>query len=201
MSLRSDCGPRLDGGHDGEQATGVGVFGGRVRSPNSRAVGGACGCHVEGRQATYGTYLTEDLAADAQARWRLTHLLPADDPEQAVELPASVAVGGVCDEWFVRWQEPRRLGGLACGSTTSAGEGSQPRARDRAYWSKWWAPTLGLMLPHMVIQPFTSDGGLGRPEGSAGQCAGPTLRVGHSPRGEDDRDQRRVRGPGFRAVL
>jgi hypothetical protein len=58
---------------------------------------------IEGRQATYGTYPTEDLAPDAQARWRLTHLLPADDPEQAVDLPASVAVGGVrCDEWFVR---------------------------------------------------------------------------------------------------
>jgi hypothetical protein len=58
----------------------------------------------EGRQVTYRTYLTEDLAADAQARWRLTHLLPADDPEQVVELPASVAVGRVrCDEWFIRW--------------------------------------------------------------------------------------------------
>ena len=64
---------------------------------------------IEGRQATYGTYLTEDLAADAQARWRLTHLLPADDPGQAVELPASVAVGAVrCDEWFVRWQEAKK---------------------------------------------------------------------------------------------
>ena len=60
---------------------------------------------VEGRQATYWTYLTEDLAADAHAGWRLTRLLPADDPGQAVELPPSVAVGGVCDEWFARWQE------------------------------------------------------------------------------------------------
>jgi hypothetical protein len=25
-------------------------------------------------------------------------------------------------------------------------------ARDRAYWSKWWAPSLGSMLPHMVTQ-------------------------------------------------
>jgi hypothetical protein len=40
--------------------------------------------------------------ADAEARWRLTHLLPADDPEQAVEPPASVAVGARSDEWFVR---------------------------------------------------------------------------------------------------
>jgi hypothetical protein len=39
----------------------------------------------EGRQLTYGTYTTEELAAIAQSRWRLTHLLPADDPEQAVD--------------------------------------------------------------------------------------------------------------------
>ena len=64
---------------------------------------------MKGRQATYGTYLTEDLAADARARWRLTHLLPADDPEQAVALPASVAVGRVrCDKGFVRWQEAKK---------------------------------------------------------------------------------------------
>jgi hypothetical protein len=56
------------------------------------------------RQITYGIYLTEGDASDAQARWRLTHLLPADDPEQAVELPASVAVGGIrCDEWLTRF--------------------------------------------------------------------------------------------------
>ena len=35
---------------------------------------------------TYGTYATEDEAAMAQARWRLTGLLPADDPQ--VEVPA-----------------------------------------------------------------------------------------------------------------
>jgi hypothetical protein len=43
-----------------------------------------------------------------QARWRLTHLLPADDPQQIVALPPSVAVGGVlCNEWFERWQEAK----------------------------------------------------------------------------------------------
>jgi hypothetical protein len=35
----------------------------------------------EGRQATYGIYLTENLAADAQASWRLNHQLPTEDPE------------------------------------------------------------------------------------------------------------------------
>ena len=61
----------------------------------------------DGRKVTYGTYATEDEAATAQARWKLTGLLPADDPQ--VEMPASVAVGGVrCDEWFERWQDAKR---------------------------------------------------------------------------------------------
>ena len=81
-----------------------------------------------GRQVDYGTYLTEDLACDAQARWRLTHLLPADDPEQVVLVPASVAVGGVrCDEWFARWQEAKCRAAPGCGSTRNVGERSPRR--------------------------------------------------------------------------
>jgi site-specific recombinase XerD len=49
-------------------------------------------------------------------------------------------------------RKPRRLGVLACGSTTSASRRRSAAARDRAYWSKWWAPSLGVMLPHMVTQ-------------------------------------------------
>ena len=31
------------------------------------------------------------------------------DPEQIVDLPASVAVGGIrCDEWFARWQAAKK---------------------------------------------------------------------------------------------
>ncbi|MHB1533481.1 MAG: hypothetical protein ACYC1D_02530, partial [Acidimicrobiales bacterium] len=64
---------------------------------------------LDGRQVTYGTYESEDEAATAQARWRLTHLLPVDDPDLVVDKPASVAVGGVrCDEWFERWQEAKQ---------------------------------------------------------------------------------------------
>jgi hypothetical protein len=97
---------------------------------------------MKGRQATYGTCLTEDLAADAQARWRLTHLLPADDPEQAVELPASVAVGGIrCDEWFVRWQEAKKARRSRVRVNNKRGGAESTAARDRAYWSKWWSPT------------------------------------------------------------
>ena len=108
---------------------------------------------INGRQVTYGTYSTEDQAADAQARWRLTHLLPIDDPEQAVELPASVAVGGVrCDEWFVRWQEAKKARRSRVRVNNKRGGAESTAARDRAYWSKWWAPTIGSMLPHMVTQ-------------------------------------------------
>ena len=105
------------------------------------------------RQVTYGTFPTEDEASDAQARWRLTHLLPADDPEQAVELPPSVAVGGVrCDEWFVRWQEAKKARQSRVRVNKKRGGAESTAARDRACWSKWWAPVLGPKLPHMVTQ-------------------------------------------------
>ncbi len=106
-----------------------------------------------GGRATYGTYVTEELAAVAQSRWNLTHLLPADDPEQAVELPASVAVGGVrCDEWFLRWQEAKKARRSRVRVNKKRGGAESTAARDRAYWSKWWAPVLGSKLPHMVTQ-------------------------------------------------
>ena len=76
----------------------------------------------EGRQVTYGTYLTEDLAGDTQARWRLTQLLPAADPEQIVALPASGAVG---EEFVVTSGSPggmprKRLDDRECGSITGS---------------------------------------------------------------------------------
>jgi integrase len=93
------------------------------------------------------------LAADAQARWRLTHLLPADDPEQVVDLPASVAVGGIrCDEWFARWQLAKKARQSRVRVNNRRGGAESTAARDRAYWSKWWAPALGAKLPHMVTQ-------------------------------------------------
>lgn len=93
------------------------------------------------------------MAADAQARWRLTHLLPADDPEQIVDLPASVAVGEIrCDEWFTRWQVAKKARKSQVRVNDKRGGAESTAARDRAYWSKWWAPPLGLKLPHMVTQ-------------------------------------------------
>lgn len=106
---------------------------------------------VDGCQVLYGTYDTEDEAFGAQARWRLTHLLPADDPALAVEAPASVAVGGIrLDEWFERWQEAkaRRCSVVRVGS--GRGGASSTAARDRAQWRRWWSPALGDRLPHTI---------------------------------------------------
>jgi hypothetical protein len=106
-----------------------------------------------GRQVDYGFYSTEELAGDAQARWRLTHLLPHDDPQCAVEFPASVAVGGVrCDEWFARWQDAKRARRSRVRVNTKRGGADSTAARDRAYWSKWWEPAIGAELPHVVTQ-------------------------------------------------
>jgi integrase len=108
---------------------------------------------IDGKQVTYGLYATENGAADAQARWRLTHLLPADDVEQSVDLPASVAVGGVrCDEWFERWLEAKKARRSMVRVNKKRGGAESTAARDRAYWSKWWAPALSDALPHMVTQ-------------------------------------------------
>ena len=79
-----------------------------------------------------GTYATEELAVVAQSRWNLTHLLPADDLEQAVECPPSVAVGGVrCDEWFVAGRRPRRPADRECGSIRNV---VAPSQRRRGTW-------------------------------------------------------------------
>jgi hypothetical protein len=108
---------------------------------------------VEGRQTTYGTFETEDEAITAQARWRLTHLLPADDPALEVEKPASVAVGGVrCDEWFARWQAAKveRRSRVRVGKKRGGAESTG--ARDRAQWSRWWKPAIGDRLPHTLVR-------------------------------------------------
>ena len=73
----------------------------------------------DGRKVTYGTYATEDEAATAQARWRLTGLLPADDPQ--VELPASVAVGGgAATSGSSAGRRPSGRGALSCGPDAGA---------------------------------------------------------------------------------
>ena len=106
-----------------------------------------------GGRATYGTYVTEEQAGAAQARWRLTHLLAEDDPEQVVELPASVAVGGVrCDEWFARWQEAKKARQSRLRVTNRRGGAATTAARDRACWSRWWSPVMGAQLPHMLVE-------------------------------------------------
>jgi hypothetical protein len=106
---------------------------------------------IDGRQVAYGTYEDEDAAVRAQARWRVTHLLPADDPELIFDTPQSVMVGGVrCNEWFGRWQDAKaerssmvRLGAGRGGAESTA-------ARDRAQWRSWWEPAIGDRLPHTL---------------------------------------------------
>lgn len=46
---------------------------------------------LDGRQATYGLFESEEDAFQAQARWRLVHLLPADDPQLSPEDATNVA--------------------------------------------------------------------------------------------------------------
>ncbi len=105
----------------------------------------------DGRRATYGTYATEEQAGEAQARWRLTHLLATDDPQLAVDVPAAVAVGGVrCDEWFERWQEAKKARRSRVRVNNKRGGAETTAARDRAYWSKWWSPAIGSELPHTI---------------------------------------------------
>ncbi len=110
---------------------------------------------IDGRQVTYGTYETEGEAADAQARWRLTHHLPAYELEPAVDRPTSVS----CDcehalrtEWFGRWQEAKKARRSRVRVNNKRGGAESTAARDRACWSKWWAPTIGPQLPHAVLQ-------------------------------------------------
>ena len=63
---------------------------------------------LDGRQATYGLFESEEDAFQAQARWRLVHLLPADDPRLPPEDATNGDVGGVrCSEWFERWQKAK----------------------------------------------------------------------------------------------
>ena len=83
----------------------------------------------DGRKVAYGRYATEDGAAVAQARWKLTGLLPADD------LPAAVAVGGVrCDEWFGRWQGAKRARSSIVRAGRRRGGAESTAARDRSQW-------------------------------------------------------------------
>jgi hypothetical protein len=113
---------------------------------------------VDGRQVCYGAYETEAEAFTAQARWRLTHLLPADDPQVTVDPPASFAVGGVrCDEWFERWQGAKsarrslvRVGNRRGGAASTA-------ARDWAQWHRWWSPAIGERLPHTLGEQDVTD--------------------------------------------
>jgi hypothetical protein len=62
-------------------------------------------------------------------------------------------VGDVhCDEWFVRWQDAKKARRSRVRINNKRGGAESTAARDRVYWSKWWAPAIGSMLPRMVTQ-------------------------------------------------
>jgi hypothetical protein len=106
---------------------------------------------ADGRQLTYGVYESEEDAYQAQARWRLTHLLAEDDPELVGDAATNMAVGSArCDDWFARWQDAKldrrtvvRVGNGRGGAATTA-------ARDRAQWARWWSPYIGDHLPQTI---------------------------------------------------
>ena len=108
---------------------------------------------LDGRQTTYGIYDSEEDAFRAQARWRLTHLLFADDPQLSEQDSTNVTVGGVrCTEWFERWEKAK----LERRSVVRVGRGrggaESTAARDRAQWASWWARHIGDRLPQTVTQ-------------------------------------------------
>ena len=69
----ADCGPRLDGGHDSEKATEPGYSRGRHDNPTTSGRW-RLRVSMEGRQATYGTYL------DRRSSSRCTGSLAPDPP-------------------------------------------------------------------------------------------------------------------------
>lgn len=105
----------------------------------------------DGRQLVYGQYGSHDEVLRAQARWRLTGLLPDQDPEIVGALPESVAVGGVrCDEWFERWLEDKAARQSVVRVGKRRGGAPSTEARDRGQWKTWWSPAIGDRLPHVV---------------------------------------------------
>jgi integrase len=83
------------------------------------------------------------------AQWKLTGLLPDDDPQ--VDVPAAVAVGGVrSDQWFERWQEAKRARSSIMRAGRRRGGAESTAARDRAQWRAWWSDSIGDRLPHAL---------------------------------------------------
>jgi integrase len=113
---------------------------------------------VDSRQVSYGTYETEEEAFTAQARWRLTGLLPVDDPELALQKPPSDAIGGVrCDQWFARWQQSKSARRSLVRVGRKRGGAASTTARDSAQWNRWWFPAIGDRLPHTVSEQDVTD--------------------------------------------
>ena len=67
--------------------------------------------------------------------------------------PSAIPDGGLqCNEWFGRWQEAKKARRSRVRVNNKRGGAESTAARDRACWSKWWAPTIGQLEPHVVTQ-------------------------------------------------
>jgi integrase len=129
----------------------------------------------DGTKRTYGIWETEPEALNAQARWRLTRLLPGDDPELiaqtglAPETVAAVASEDVrLDEWFIKWQEAKRkraqvvvvgpkVKRSVIRKSKKRGGASSTAARDVRFWTKWWSPRIGKLLPTSATEDVIEE--------------------------------------------
>lgn len=108
---------------------------------------------IAGKKITYGIYSTEEAAITAQGRWRTTHLLPADDPEPPVDVPASLTSSGLtCEEWFERWQAAKKGRRSRVRVNKKRGGAISTASRDLSAWRPWWRPAIGYMPPTSVTQ-------------------------------------------------
>jgi integrase len=108
---------------------------------------------LEGRQVAHGLFGSEQEAFQAQARWRLVHLLPDDDPQLPEEDATNVAVAGTrCSEWFELWQKAKSERRSVVRVGRGRGGAESTAARDRAQWASWWAARIGERLPQTVTR-------------------------------------------------
>ena len=100
---------------------------------------------LDGRQVTYGLFESEEEAFQAQARWRLVHLLPDDDPQLSQDDATNVAVAVAavrCSEWFELWQKAKSERRSVVRVGRGRGGAQSTAARDRAQWATTRAPRL-----------------------------------------------------------
>ena len=123
----------------------------RPAPQRSVATAGASRC---GGRATYGTYAHRRAGRGALSPVGIS---PTCCPQTIPNRPSSSRQALRSEECaatsgFVRWQEAKKARRSRVRVNKKRGGAESTAARDRACWSKWWAPVLGSRLPHMVTQ-------------------------------------------------